>query len=228
MDPATLISIMLLGLSGTGHCIGMCGPLVLAFPAKAGGLSAHLLYHAGRISTYVTVGAVMGSLNRVSAHIASSTGADPLVMVARLQVIFSLLAVAFLFIFGLCQLRLIREPSWMAMAMPHRIPGYKSMVHGALVKKNRRFMFITGLLMGMLPCGLSFAAFSRALALAGPGDGGLLLLAFGISTLPGLLLMGTGASALARRYREHLDIFSGMLMIAMAVSLLVDALGVVV
>ncbi|NNL78010.1 MAG: sulfite exporter TauE/SafE family protein, partial [Desulfobacterales bacterium] len=76
-----------------------------------------------------------------------------------------------------------------------------------------------------LPCGLSFAAFSRALAASGPLEGGLFLLAFGIGTLPGLLLLGTGASAIARRYRRHFDLFSGMLMIGMAVSLMVDGIA---
>ncbi|MFP3870124.1 MAG: sulfite exporter TauE/SafE family protein [Syntrophobacteria bacterium] len=66
-------------------------------------------------------------------------------------------------------------------------------------KRSPSLMFSTGILLGMLPCRLSFASFSRALALGGPGEGGLLLLAFGRSTVPGLLLIGTGASALARR-----------------------------
>jgi sulfite exporter TauE/SafE len=52
-----------------------------------------------------------------------------------------------------------------------------------------------------------------------------LLLAFGLGTLPGLLLVGTGASALARRYRRHFDIFSGILMIGMAASLLVKGVA---
>jgi len=78
--------------------------------------------------------------------------------------------------------------------------------------------------MGFLPCGLSFAAFSRALAASRPIEGGLFLLAFGLGTFPGLLLIGTGASVLSRRYRQHFDLLSGMLMIWMAASLLVDGI----
>ncbi|MDZ7581006.1 MAG: sulfite exporter TauE/SafE family protein [Deltaproteobacteria bacterium] len=80
-------------------------------------------------------------------------------------------------------------------------------------------MLFTGLLMGFLPCGLSFAAFSRALAAGGILNGFLLLAAFGIGTLPGLLLIGTGATALARRYQPQSDIIAGLLMIAMGLSL---------
>lgn len=50
-------------------------------------------------------------------------------------------------------------------------------------------------------------------------------LVFGLGTVPGLLLLGTGASVLSRRYRRHSDLLSGVLMVAMAVKLLVDALG---
>ena len=225
MDLTILISIILLGLSGTGHCIGMCGPLIFAFPAKTGRFSAHLFYHAGRITTYGVVGALMGSLGIVAAQVASLTGGDYLTMVARIQVVFSLLAGAFLLMFGLSQLGIVREPSWVSVAMPERIPGYKAVVRSALRHDSRLLMFATGLLMGLLPCGLSFAAFSRALALGGPGEGFLLLLAFGCSTIPGLLLIGVGASALARRYRRHFDLLSGMLMIAMAASLVVEALS---
>lgn len=227
MDSATLISIILLGLSGTGHCIGMCGPLVLAFPAKTGRFSSHLFYHAGRICTYVVVGALMGGLGGLAAHVASSAGGNYLGTTAQIQVIFSLLAGAFLVVFGLSQLGIAREPEWLSVAMPHRIPGYQTVVRSAMRPDRRLLMFITGMLMGMLPCGLSFAAFSRALALDGPSEGGLLLLVFGCSTVPGLLLIGTGASRLAIRFRRHFDLFSGMLMIAMAASLLVDALAAV-
>ena len=225
MDSAVLISIFFLGLSGTGHCIGMCGPLVIAFPATTGRLSAHLCYHAGRISTYALAGALMGSLGLVAAKVASATGADYLTMAARTQVVFSLLAGSFLLMFGLSQLGITREPAWLSVAMLGRIPGYTTVVRSVLGKNSRLLMYITGMLMGLLPCGLSFAAFSRALALGGPFEGGLLLLVFGCGTLPGLLLIGTGASALARRYRKHFDLFSGMLMIAMAAALMVDAIG---
>ncbi len=66
-------------------------------------------------------------------------------------------------------------------------------------------MALTGLFMGFLPCGLSYAAFSRALAasrLLELLEGGVLLLAFSIGTLPDELLVGTGASVLARRYQN--------------------------
>jgi uncharacterized protein len=84
-------------------------------------------------------------------------------------------------------------------------------------------IFLIGLMMGLLPCGLSFAAFARALATRSSLEGGLLLLAFALGTLPGLLLIGTGASGIFRKYRKHSEILSGILMIGMAFSLAADA-----
>ena len=88
-------------------------------------------------------------------------------------------------------------------------------------------MCLLGMLMGFLPCGLSFAAFARALPSGSAWAGGTLLLAFGLGTLPGLLALGLGASGLLRRHRKHSDLLAGLLMIYMAVSLGADALQAV-
>ena len=86
-------------------------------------------------------------------------------------------------------------------------------------------MLPAGLFMGLLPCGLSFAAFARALAAGSPLSGGTLVFIFGLGTLPGLLVVGAGASGIFKRYRRYSDPLSGMLMIGMAASLLADALS---
>jgi hypothetical protein len=64
-----------------------------------------------------------------------------------------------------------------------------------------------------------------ALSSGGVREGAISLLAFGLGTLPGLFFVGTGASGLIRRYRRQSDLLAGILMIAIAVSLVVQALG---
>ena len=85
MDGSSLVALFVLGLSGTSHCIGMCGPLVFAFPGKTGRLGPHLCYHAGRITTYTGMGILMGSVGLAVAQIASLGGVDYLATIARLQ-----------------------------------------------------------------------------------------------------------------------------------------------
>jgi sulfite exporter TauE/SafE len=227
MNASQLSTLFMLGLLGSGHCIGMCGPLVVAFPARTGKFAAHLAYHGGRILTYVAVGMTMGSVGAGIAHLAALSGGNQLAWIARIQVVFSLLAAVFLLGFGLSRLGLLREPSWLSMATPGKIPGYHRVIQAAQSGGRLGSMFLVGILMGFLPCGLSFAAFARALPSGGLLAGAALLLAFGGGTLPGLLALGIGASGLLRRYQKHSDILAGLLMIYMAVSLGADGLQVI-
>jgi sulfite exporter TauE/SafE len=227
MDHLELTSMFLLGLSGTGHCLGMCGPLVLAFPAVTGRFSSHIYYHLGRTVTYVGIGIVMGAVGATLSFLAARGGDDPLAWVVRVQVGLSIVAAGFLLLFGLSRLGFLPEPEWMSFASPSRIPGYHRVMGSATHKKSNASMLLLGIMLGFIPCGLSFAAFARALAAGGPIEGGMLTLVFAAGTLPGLLLLGTGLSRIAARYRRIFDILSGMVMIGMAASLLTDALQAV-
>jgi sulfite exporter TauE/SafE len=229
MEQLDLVSLFLLGFLGTGHCVGMCGPLVFAFPGQTGHFVSHLIYHSGRIVTYTLIGFLMGGLGAGLARLFS--GAESmsyLKTLAQIQVVFSLLAGVFLILFGLAQLGLIKEPGWMAVALPEKIPGYRKLTRAAFTHSGNLNMLLIGFVMGFLPCGLSFAAFSRALATASPVNGGLCLVAFGLGTLPGLLFIGTGASHIARRYRRQSDILSGILMLGMGMMLIAKAAGTLI
>ncbi len=224
MSNLDLYSLFLLGFLGTGHCIGMCGPLVLAIPTGAGRISAHISYNLGRITTYTAVGAFVGGIGAGVSRLAAVAGGDPLVWIARIQVAFSLVAAALLLLLGLFRLGILQEPGWMTVASPARIPGFRRVREGVAAGSDRVSVFLFGLMLGFLPCGLSYAAFARALASGGVPAGALLLLLFGLGTLPGLFLVGTGASGFVRRYRQYSDLLSGMLMTGIAVSLAADAL----
>ncbi len=222
-----LFSMFVLGILGTGHCLGMCGPLVFAFPGQTGKFSSHIYYHAGRILTYTAVGFVIGGIGSGITGMASTGDAEPLMWVSRLEVFFSMIAALFLIFFGSARLGFFKEPNWMSFASPGKIPGYGGILRSALEEKKAASMFLLGVFLGFLPCGLSYAAFARALAARGPQHGGLLLLAFAAGTVPGLLIVGTGATGLARRFRRHSDLLSGILMIAMGLSLAADGLNAI-
>ncbi len=213
-----LTSMLLLGLFGTGHCLGMCGPLVLAFPAATGRVSSHLFYHLGRITTYVSVGAVVGSIWAVLTLIAEKSGVEPSVWIMRVRVLLFLATAVFLVLYGLSRLGVVHSPGWIAVASPSKLPGSGAVIKSAAERKSHVNMLL-GFVLGFLPCGLSFAAFVRAVAAGSPLAGAALLAAFSAGTLPGLLLLGTGTSRAALRYRTCFDRVSGALMLAMAASL---------
>jgi sulfite exporter TauE/SafE len=223
MADLDLYSMLMLGLVGTGHCIGMCGPLVLALPTQVGGYCSHMLYHLGRITTYSVIGAVLGAVGSGFGGAASVSVAHQFPSLALVQTGFAIFAAALLLIFGLSRLALIGEPSWMSLASPTKIPGFPRILRSIMGNRSRLGMLPIGLLMGLLPCGLSYAAFAGALPSGGCLRGMLLTAVFGLGTVPGLLLIGTGASKFAQRYRRQSDIISGFLMIGMAVSIFVDA-----
>ncbi|MCF8078608.1 MAG: sulfite exporter TauE/SafE family protein [Desulfobacterales bacterium] len=218
-----LTAMFLLGIFGTGHCIGMCGPLVVAFPGRSGGYRHHLAYHGGRLLTYTAIGAIMGAAGAGLGWIAGMTGSDPALWITRSQVMFSLAAAGFLLLFGLGRIGLVQEPRWLSIAEPQKIPGLGRLLRSGAAAETWRGLFVLGAMFGFLPCGLSFGAFARALGAGNMAAGALLTAAFGAGTLPGLLLVGGGASAAARRYRKHSDILSGMLMIALSLELTADA-----
>lgn len=218
---ADVASMLLLGLLGTAHCLGMCGPLVLTLPAGAAG---HLAYHLGRVVTYSALGALAAALGAGLRLLAAGGGADPLGAVTRLQVIVSLVAALVLLALGLTRLGVIREPPILSVAGTGRVPGLRWLQRRATGGGRRALPLLgLGLLLGLLPCGLSYAAFARALAAPGPLEGALLALAFGLGTVPGLALLGTGAAAVARRHRRLADLLAGVLLVGMAASLGVDA-----
>ncbi|MDX1269891.1 MAG: sulfite exporter TauE/SafE family protein [Oceanisphaera sp.] len=218
MHSIDIPSMFLLGFLGTGHCLGMCGPLVFALPGQTGRFSAHLAYHAGRLLTYALIGAVMGGLGHALRILAGRIAYDPLSGMAMVQIFFGLLAGALLAILGLARIGLIHEPAWMSGTGLSRLPAVGRLMRKA-AQGTPAAMLAAGAVMGFLPCGLSFGAFSRALAVETPLYGVGLTLSFGLGTLPGLLVLGTGLAPLIRRYRRHSDLLSGILMIGMAAAL---------
>ncbi len=226
MHSIDFTSMFLLGLLGTGHCLGMCGPLVFALPGQTGRFRDHLAYHAGRLGTYTLIGAAVGGLGGLLRLWAGHTAGDPLAGVAAVQVSFGLLAAGLLGVLGLARLGLIAEPVWMSGATPATIPGIGRLLRVA-GQGTTAAMLASGAVMGLLPCGLSFGAFSRVLALGDPLHAAALTLAFGLGTLPGLLLLGSGLAPFIRRFRRPSDILAGILMIGMAAALVVKTVAAI-
>ena len=220
----TFLSMFMLGLFGTGHCLGMCGPLVVALPGRWGSWRAHLAYHAGRILTYTLIGALMGGAGSGFAGAAAPLSNPPLGGMVRLQLLMSALAAVFLLVFGLNRIGILPEPPWLSAINPERIPGLSRRMGKALQANRIQFLslFSLGLMLGLLPCGLSYAAFARALASGSMLNGGFLVLGFALGTLPGLLALGSGAGRVFRRFRRQADILAGLIMIAMALMLIKD------
>lgn len=176
------LALFLVGLLGGTHCVGMCGGIVGALamgsPAR---WSMHLAYNAGRILSYALAGALVGSLG------AASLGFDGAV---NFRVVLYVLANVMLIALGFYLLGITR-----ALAFTERLG---QTLWRRLQPLTRRFLparsigqaFPLGMLWGWLPCGLVYSALATALSSGSPQRGALLMLAFGLGTLPNLLLAG--------------------------------------
>jgi sulfite exporter TauE/SafE len=74
-----------------------------------------------------------------------------------------LVAAALLVLFGVTRLGVICEPGWLTALSPERIPGFKRALQGATEHPGTAVFYLLGIMLGFLPCGLSYAAFAQAL-----------------------------------------------------------------
>lgn len=178
----SLLALFLVGLLGGTHCVGMCGGIVGALsvggPAR---FPLHLAYNLGRILSYTLAGALVGALGGASLALA---GQLPLRIALYLAANLMLVALGF-YLMGITR----------ALAFTERV-GQNLWKH--IQPLTRRFLpartlaqaLPLGMLWGWLPCGLVYSALATALAAGSASQGALLMLAFGLGTLPNLLLAG--------------------------------------
>lgn len=163
----------LLGLVGSLHCAGMCGPLALALPAAGtntgGYFSGRLAYNFGRIATYCSLGVVFGLVGKT-------------LWLAGIQRWVSIgLGVALLA--GLLTSR--RLALWRpVMALVERL---KSSMSALLRRRSVASLALLGLLNGLLPCGLVYVACAGATVTGGVASGAQYMAAFGAGTVPLML-----------------------------------------
>ncbi|MGA2658360.1 MAG: sulfite exporter TauE/SafE family protein [Verrucomicrobiota bacterium] len=166
----------ILGLVGSAHCAGMCGPLALAMPGAGtsgpGFWAGRLGYNLGRILTYGALGVVFGLAGRS-------------LFLAGLQRWLSIgLGAALLA--GLLASR--RLALWRPLtALVERL---KSKMSVLLRRRSFASLVVLGLLNGLLPCGLVYAACAGAAATAGILAGAQYMAAFGAGTAPMMLAIG--------------------------------------
>jgi sulfite exporter TauE/SafE len=213
------IAVFLVGLLGGTHCMAMCGGIVGALtvgtPPGRRQWPLHLAYNLGRISSYALAGAVLGAIG--SAGLLLN---DVMPVQMTLYVLANLMLVALgLYLIGVPQGLTFLDRG-----------GQK--VWARIQPLTRRFLPATsvsralplGMLWGFLPCGMVYSVLTTALLTGSPLRGAGLMLAFGLGTLPNLLLAGF----LLRRFRDvvqgrPLRLAAGLLVLGFGVWGLVNA-----
>ena len=183
----TFGAAILVGLLGSSHCLGMCGGIVSAFsmglPDPVGQSPRSLFvyqlaYNSGRIGSYVLVGLLAGTLG------AGLVGLGVSPMFGRL------VAAVFMIALGL-----YLANWWRGLAVLER---YGAIIWRHLQPLGQRLLpirnplqaFAMGAVWGWLPCGLVYSVVAWSLSTGNSLDAALLMLGFGLGTLPSMLLAG--------------------------------------
>ena len=192
----TIISIAFLG--SFGHCIGMCGGIVMAYStikiepqsSKVSKTIAHLLYSFGRVFTYTILGALFGALGGVVLFSNNANGI--LLIVAGVAMV-----LAGLSLMGKIKFLTLIEHSFSSSSL------YKHSFKKVLNSKSNVSFFLLGMLNGLLPCGFVYFFAITAASTADPLYGAFVMFIFGLSTIPAMFSVGFLASlATATSFRN--------------------------
>lgn len=178
MEVAEIISVaFVMGLVGSLHCLGMCGPIAMSLPmgnrSTAGRLYGGLLYNLGRVLTYTWLGLLLGL-------------AGGFLITPKVQSSVSI-------IFGAAILLYLILPSGIKKSFSNHSASnrfflaLRKQLGNLLSMQTGSSYFGIGLLNGLLPCGMIYLALTSSFLAGGVLKGGLFMAAFGAGTFPAML-----------------------------------------
>lgn len=185
MSEFSLLAMILVGLLGGVHCLGMCGSIVGVFTAQVPSGRArwpfHLAYSAGRILSYAVAGALAGGMGQAGLLLRDAVPVQHLLF-ALSSLMLILLGLYLAGIWGAVRrLEQLGNGLWRTL-QPH--------TRRLLPVHSLPRAFGMGALWGWLPCGLVYSVLVTALASGDAVRGAWLMAAFGFGTLPNLLAIG--------------------------------------
>jgi uncharacterized protein len=172
-------------LGSVGHCIGMCGGIVVAYSSsKIDQKSSywqqtysHLAYNFGRVTTYAILGALFGLAGQVLAFTPTTKGV--------LFVITGILMIlAGLSLIG--NIKFLNSAEWSVS----KYAWYQNSFRKLMSTKTYGSFFLLGMLNGIIPCGLVYSFAIFAASTANPLGGALVMATFGLATIPALFFLG--------------------------------------
>ena len=171
-------------LYSVGHCIGMCGGIVVAYTSskidqKSSYIiqtASHLAYNFGRVTTYTLLGALFGAMGQVIAFTPTTKG-----------VLFILTGI-FMVLAGLSligNLTFLNSAAWSVSKYAWYQQSFKKLI----TSKSYGSFYLLGMLNGIIPCGLVYYFAVFAASTANPWSGALVMATFGLATIPALFFL---------------------------------------
>ena len=188
-----ILSALVLGLMGSFHCAGMCGPIALSLPLGGNNIYRKIfggtLYNIGRTITYGIMGAFFGLIGQ---------GFHMVGFQKWVSIVMGSLMILSIFIPSVFQN--LNAGKGLPFAASVR-KGISKM----FAKQSLSGLFIIGLLNGLLPCGLVYLAIAGAIGTANTFQGVLFMVAFGLGTLPLMLAISLAGNLVTLQLRNRIN-----------------------
>ncbi|GAB6042547.1 sulfite exporter TauE/SafE family protein [Endothiovibrio diazotrophicus] len=205
------------GILGSGHCVGMCGSLVSAFFIKMGdrgrGVLPYGAYHGGRITVYVLIGIAAGLLGLAL----TSTG-----FIGKAQGVLKIIAGLIVILLGL---DILGVGPWRVHFSFLPLAALRRRFIAATEQGPVIGALVAGVVNGLMPCSLTLSVAVKATTAGGPLQGGLLMLAFGLGTLPSMLFVSAVFGKLGAKLRGQLLKIAAVFVIALGISTVIEGVN---
>ncbi len=190
-----LVSALVLGLMGSFHCAGMCGPIAIALPLHGNAILQKIfggvLYNLGRTLTYGVMGAIFGLLGQ---------GVEMIGFQQKISVVMGGIMIISVLFPSLFKNQYNLTTSW-----TRGVGKLKSTLGKMFSIRSFSSLFFIGLLNGLLPCGLVYMAIAGAIGTGDVGLGTLYMILFGLGTLPMLFSISLAGNILSIAIRRKIN-----------------------
>lgn len=209
------IVAFMIGIVGSFHCVGMCGPLALSLPLSntsfTDKFSGAFIYNAGRIVTYAVFGLVFGLIGQT-------------VALFGFQQWLSISAGLVILLFMIMPSKYKMQHT-AAKHTNHFFTHIRARLGRLFTQKNNTSLFVIGLLNGLLPCGLVYMAIAGAIAAGDMAGSILFMAAFGLGTLPIMWSIAFFGNYVGVSLRQKIRSVYPFMMALMACLLILRGLG---
>lgn len=209
-----LFSAIILGLLGSLHCIGMCGPIAFMLPVDRKNQIKQFFqlmsYHIGRLTTYSLIGLLFGLLGK---------GFELFNFQQHLSILTGVLMILAITLPSLFKKVKIAQP------ITKVIFKVKSALGEELKKKRNDTFFTIGFLNGYLPCGLVYMAVLGAIATHNPLQGSLYMFLFGAGTIPLMSAVAYAGNITNNVFRKKIQQIIPIIVVIIGILFILRGLG---
>ena len=210
-----LLSALVLGLMGSFHCAGMCGPIAIALPLYGNSIPQKIfggtLYNLGRTLTYGVMGAIFGLLGQ---------GVEMIGFQQKISVIMGAIMIISVVFPSLFRNQYNMDKSWFSL-----VGKLKKSIGKLFSVRTFSSLFFIGLLNGLLPCGLVYMAIAGAIGTGEVVLGSLYMIMFGLGTIPMMLSIAIAGNILNAAIRQKINRLIPVLVVVVGIFFILRGLS---